>query len=91
MKAPADGIIRYGKVWDNGLIDKITIGTGIDAMCCENVNHYRIHCSVEVFTRVIVNSKPRNLRTRQNDCFCESLIYAEDVHLCTIHPNVTMF
>ena len=29
MKSPADGIIRYEKVWDNGLIDKIEIGTGL--------------------------------------------------------------
>jgi len=29
MKSPADGIIRYEKVWDNGLIDKIDIGTGL--------------------------------------------------------------
>lgn len=29
MKAPASGIIRYEKVWDNGLIDKINIGTGL--------------------------------------------------------------
>ena len=29
MKSPANGIIRYEKVWDNGLIDKIGIGTGL--------------------------------------------------------------
>lgn len=29
IKSPANGIIRYEKVWDNGLIDKIGVGTGL--------------------------------------------------------------
>ncbi|MCM8529376.1 MAG: HlyD family secretion protein, partial [Lentisphaeraceae bacterium] len=50
MTAPADGIIRYGKVWDNGVIDKITIGTGLrermTAMTIPNLD--RLFIKVEV-------------------------------------------
>ena len=50
MKSPADGIIRYGKVWDNGLIDKIALGTGLRermiAMTIPNLE--RLFIKVEV-------------------------------------------
>lgn len=50
IKSPADGIIRYEKVWDNGLIDKINVGTGLRermlAMTIPNLD--RLFIRVEV-------------------------------------------
>ena len=50
IKAPADGMIRYGKVYDNGVIDKITIGTGLrermSAMTIPNVSELYIRIEI---------------------------------------------